>query len=142
SYRAAAEIIPVGIEPPALRSGRKAWRMDLSDHTRFEELVLPHLDAACNLARWLTRDVNDAEDVVQEACVRALKYVGSLNGGGSRTLSTAPDGRSLALAYRRRARGMHGQRIRVDARHDGSRLARKRRFRSRGGRGTRSCNAR
>ena len=84
SYRAAAEIIPVGIEPPALRSGRKAWRMDLSDHTRFEELVLPHLDAACNLARWLPRDVNDAEDVVQEACVRALKYVGSLNGGGGR----------------------------------------------------------
>ena len=84
SYRAAAEIIPVGIEPPALRSGRKAWRMDLSDHTRFEELVLPHLDAACNLARWLPRDVNDAEDVVQEACVRALKYVGSLNGGGAR----------------------------------------------------------
>jgi RNA polymerase sigma-70 factor (ECF subfamily) len=58
--------------------------MDLSDHTRFEELVLPHLDAAYNLARWLTRDVNDAEDVVQDACVRALKYVGSLNSGGAR----------------------------------------------------------
>jgi RNA polymerase sigma-70 factor (ECF subfamily) len=56
----------------------------LSDHTRFEELVLPHLDAAYNLARWLTRDVNDAEDVVQDACVRALKYVGSLNDGGAR----------------------------------------------------------
>ena len=56
----------------------------LSDHTRFEELVLPHLNAAYNLARWLTRDVNDAEDVVQDACVRALKYVGSLNGGGAR----------------------------------------------------------
>jgi RNA polymerase sigma-70 factor (ECF subfamily) len=45
---------------------------------------LPHLNAAYNLARWLTRDVNDAEDVVQDACVRALKYVGSLNGGGAR----------------------------------------------------------
>jgi len=56
----------------------------LSDHTRFEELVLPHLNAAYNLARWLTRDVNDAEDVVQDACVRALKYVGSLNGSGAR----------------------------------------------------------
>lgn len=56
----------------------------MSDHTRFEELVVPHLDAAYNLARWLTRDVNDAEDVVQDACVRALKYVGSLNGGGAR----------------------------------------------------------
>ncbi len=56
----------------------------MSDHTRFEELVLPHLNAAYNLARWLTRDANDAEDVVQEACVRALKYVGSLNGGDAR----------------------------------------------------------
>jgi RNA polymerase sigma-70 factor (ECF subfamily) len=56
----------------------------LSEHTRFEELVLPHLDAAYNLARWLTHDVNDAEDVVQDACVRAMKYVGSLNGNGAR----------------------------------------------------------
>ena len=56
----------------------------MSDHTRLEELVLPHLNAAYNLARWLTRDANDAEDVVQEACVRALKYVGSLNGGDAR----------------------------------------------------------
>ena len=84
SYRAPAEIIPVGIRPPAAGSGRKAWSTDLSDHTRFEELVLPHLNAAYNLARWLTRDVNDAEDVVQDACVRALKYVDSLNGGGAR----------------------------------------------------------
>jgi RNA polymerase sigma-70 factor (ECF subfamily) len=63
---------------------KKAWSRDLSDHTRFEELVLPHLDAAYNLARWLTRDVNDAEDVVQDACVRALKYVASLNGDSGR----------------------------------------------------------
>ena len=56
----------------------------MSDHTRFEELVLPHLDAAYNLARWLTRDANDAEDVVQDACVRALKYIGSLNGDSAR----------------------------------------------------------
>ena len=56
----------------------------MSDHTRFEELVLPHLNAAHNLARWLTRDVNDAEDVVQDACMRALKYVGSLNDSGAR----------------------------------------------------------
>ena len=83
-YRTPAEIIPGGIRPPASESSRKAWSTDLSDHTRFEELVLPHLNAAYNLARWLTRDVNDAEDVVQDACVRALKYVGSLHGGGAR----------------------------------------------------------
>jgi len=56
----------------------------LSDHSRFEELVLPHLNAAYNLARWLTRDVNDAEDIVQEACMRAMKYVGSLTGDDAR----------------------------------------------------------
>ena len=51
----------------------------LSDRARFEELVLPHLNAAYNLARWLTRNPSDAEDVVQDACMRALKYIGSLN---------------------------------------------------------------
>jgi RNA polymerase sigma-70 factor, ECF subfamily len=56
----------------------------LSDDRRFEELVLPHLNAAYNLARWLARDANDAEDVVQDACVRALKYVGSLHGSDAR----------------------------------------------------------
>lgn len=56
----------------------------MSDRTRFEELVLPHLDAGYNLARWLTRDVNDAEDVAQDACVRALKYVGTLRDGDAR----------------------------------------------------------
>ena len=59
-------------------------RSILSEHTRFEELVLPHLDAGYNLARWLTRNVNDAEDVVQDACVRALKYVGTLRDGDAR----------------------------------------------------------
>ena len=52
----------------------------LSDVQRFEALVLPHLDSAYNLARWLTRDAQDAEDVVQDACVRALKYITSLDG--------------------------------------------------------------
>ena len=56
----------------------------MSDPTRFDALVLPHLDAAYNLARWLTRDTHDAEDVVQDACVRALKYMGSLEGGDAR----------------------------------------------------------
>lgn len=56
----------------------------MPDPRRFETLVLPHLDAAYNLARWLTRDVHDAEDVVQEACLRALKYVDSLDGEGAR----------------------------------------------------------
>jgi RNA polymerase sigma factor (sigma-70 family) len=52
----------------------------LSDATRFADLVLPHLDAGYNLARWLARDPHDAEDVVQDACVRALKYASALHG--------------------------------------------------------------
>ena len=56
----------------------------MPEHARFEELVLPHLDAGHNLARWLTRDASDAEDVVQDACLRALKYVGAVHGGDAR----------------------------------------------------------
>jgi RNA polymerase sigma-70 factor (ECF subfamily) len=44
----------------------------------FERVVLPYLDAAYNLARWLTRDDQDAQDVVQEAMLRAFRYFGSL----------------------------------------------------------------
>lgn len=50
----------------------------------FEETVLPHLDAAFNYARWLTRNEAEAEDVVQDACVRALRYLASLRGDDAR----------------------------------------------------------
>jgi len=53
--------------------------------TNFEELVLPHLDAAYNLARWLTRNTQDAEDVVQEAYLRAFRFFGGFHGGDART---------------------------------------------------------
>jgi RNA polymerase sigma-70 factor, ECF subfamily len=56
----------------------------LADTPLFVERVLPHLDAAYNLARWLTRDAHDAEDVVQEACLRALRYIESLKSGDAR----------------------------------------------------------
>lgn len=55
----------------------------------FEEAVLPHLNAAYNLARWLTRNDTDAEDVVQEAYLRAFKFFGGFHG---------TDGRSWLLA--------------------------------------------
>jgi RNA polymerase sigma factor (sigma-70 family) len=51
---------------------------------RFEQVVLPHLDAAYNLARWLVRRPADAEDVVQEACLRALRFFEGFRGGDSR----------------------------------------------------------
>lgn len=50
----------------------------------FEETVLPHLDAAFNYARWLTRNDADAEDVVQDACMRALRYFSSLRDENAR----------------------------------------------------------
>jgi RNA polymerase sigma-70 factor (ECF subfamily) len=50
----------------------------------FEAVVMPHLDAAFNLARWLMRDRDKAQDVVQEALVRALTYFPSFRGTNAR----------------------------------------------------------
>ncbi len=54
------------------------------DIPRFERLLLPHLDAAFNLARWLTHDNQEAEEIVQEAFVRALRFFGGFRGGDGR----------------------------------------------------------
>ena len=50
----------------------------------FEQRVLPHLDAAYNLARWLAGNDHDAQDVAQEACLRAFKFFGSFRGENAR----------------------------------------------------------
>ena len=50
----------------------------------FEQTVLPHLDAAYNLARWLAGNDHDAQDVAQEASLRAFKFFGSFRGENSR----------------------------------------------------------
>ena len=50
----------------------------------FEDHVLPHLDAAYNLARWLLRNEQAAEDAVQEASMRAFRYIDSLRGDDAR----------------------------------------------------------
>ncbi len=51
---------------------------------RFERTVLPHLDAAYNLARWLTRNEHDAEDVVQDAYLRAFEFFSGFYGADGR----------------------------------------------------------
>lgn len=51
---------------------------------RFEQLVLPYLDAAYNLARWLIHNDQDAQDMVQEACLRAFRSFQGFRGGDSR----------------------------------------------------------
>ena len=66
----------------------------MPDHAAFERLVMVHLDAGYNLARWLTHDARDAEDVVQDACLRAMKYMETLH---------AQDGRAWFLTIVRRA---------------------------------------
>src|SRR6516165_464374 len=59
----------------------------VDDHERvkaFEQMILPHLDAAYNLARWLAGNDHDAQDVAQEASLRAFKYFGSFRGENAR----------------------------------------------------------
>src|ERR1700726_658772 len=50
----------------------------------FDQDVLPHIDAAYNLARWLTRNEQDAQDVVQEAYLRAFRFFPGFRGGDAR----------------------------------------------------------
>src|SRR5277367_6827752 len=68
--------------------------LDSDERGRFEQTTLAHLDAAYNLARWLTQDEHAAEDVVQEAYLRAARYFASFRGG---------DGRAWLLGVVRRA---------------------------------------
>ncbi|HLI18905.1 MAG TPA: sigma-70 family RNA polymerase sigma factor [Rhodanobacteraceae bacterium] len=56
----------------------------MSTDAGFESEVMRHLDAAYNLARWLARNDQDAEDVVQEAVLRAFRFFGGFRGGDAR----------------------------------------------------------
>jgi RNA polymerase sigma-70 factor (ECF subfamily) len=58
--------------------------LDSQDRARFDQLVLPHVDAAYNLARWLLRGRSDAEDVSQEALLRAFRFFRGFHGGDAR----------------------------------------------------------
>jgi RNA polymerase sigma-70 factor (ECF subfamily) len=73
---------------------------------RFEAIVLPHLDAAYTLARYLTRNEHDAQDVVQDAYLRALKYFDGFRGaeGGDGRAWLLAIVRNAAFTWRRRHR--------------------------------------
>jgi RNA polymerase sigma factor (sigma-70 family) len=70
---------------------------------RFQVLALPHLDAAYNLARWLCRNRNDAEDIVQEAYLRAFRFFDSFHGESARPWLLAIVRRTWYSEWRRRA---------------------------------------
>lgn len=90
---------------------------------RFGELALPHLDSAYNLARWLLRDDHDAEDVVQEAFLRAFRAFGGFRGDNARPwlLAIVRNSCYTWLAQHRRAEievsyddDIHGGEDRID----------------------------
>ena len=63
---------------------KKQTTEEASSTARFESALLPNLEAAYNLARWLTKNDSDAEDMVQDACLRALQAFGSFRGDNFR----------------------------------------------------------
>src|SRR5713226_626411 len=83
-----------GVCVPGAKPGREPHRSEgqgealstdeRSRVRRFEEIFVTHLDAAYDYAHWLTRDARNAEDVVQEACLRAFKFLDSYNGDSAR----------------------------------------------------------
>jgi RNA polymerase sigma-70 factor, ECF subfamily len=62
-----------------------SWLAERRRRSRFEAVVLPHLDAAYALARWLTRNDADADDVVQEAVLRAYRYFDNYRDGDAKS---------------------------------------------------------
>jgi RNA polymerase sigma-70 factor (ECF subfamily) len=89
-------------------SGAEAWlarkesRMDASAKLLlFEETILPHLNSAYNLARWLTRNEDDAQDVVQEAYLRAFRFFDGFRGGDGKAWLLAVV-RNTCLTWRRK----------------------------------------
>ena len=65
-------------------SAQASWTSCLDDNSRFANVVMPHIDDAYRLARWLTGNSTDAEDVVQDASLRAFRAIRGFAGGSAR----------------------------------------------------------
>lgn len=71
--------------PIERRNVNRRYPMGASEEcASFDEIVLPHLEAGRRLARWLVRNPDDADDVVQEASLRAFRYFATFTGGNGR----------------------------------------------------------
>jgi RNA polymerase sigma-70 factor (ECF subfamily) len=85
----------------------RAGQCDEAERSRrFQQLALPHLDAAYNLARWLSGNAGDADDVVQEAFVRAFRFFGTFRGENARPWLLAIVRRTWYTEWRRRANSL------------------------------------
>ncbi|EDZ99268.1 RNA polymerase, sigma-24 subunit, ECF subfamily [Burkholderia sp. H160] len=94
----------VQTDPDAARArGEPNDDADAAKSRRFQQLALPHLDAAYNLARWLCGNPNDAEDVVQEAFMRAFRFFDTFRGDSARPWLLAIVRRTWYTEWRRRA---------------------------------------
>src|SRR5262249_5654616 len=71
-------------EPPRANGGPVIGQPGGDGRARFAAVVVPHVDDAFALARWLTGNRTDAEDVVQEASLRAYRAIGTFAGGNAR----------------------------------------------------------
>ena len=87
-------------------SSRQGEWLSQSPPTRFEALVLPHLDAAYTLARYLMRDTHDAEDATQEAMLKALRNVDQCRGDDARPWLLAIVRNTCHTNLRRRGAGV------------------------------------
>nr|WP_213306798.1 RNA polymerase sigma factor [Paraburkholderia sacchari] len=77
-------------------------RDDAARSSRFQQMALPHLDAAYNLARWLSGNPNDADDIVQEAFMRAFRFFDTFRGDTARPWLLAIVRRTWYTEWRRR----------------------------------------
>ena len=93
--------------------------MNSNEHAvLFDAIVRPHLASALHLAYWLMRNRADAEDVVQDACIRAYRAIHTFAGGSSRTwvLAIVRNTALTALGRRKTMSFVHMDELDVDAR--------------------------